>query len=436
LIKGEIFLINNQINELVQKEIDKGIEQFKSNYVNTQFEKNKLYAYLGQHLVESLKNHKAYIAGGTITSLFCNREINDVDVYFRNEDSAIDFLSEIWEDRQTVVSHTKKATQLMYGEVNVQTIHFQYFTRPEEIFTTFDFTTCMGVFDFATEQFTLHQDFLKHNSQRILKFNSDTAFPIVSLLRVQKYEGKGYHISKPEFIRIILTCMNLDIKSFEELKEQLGGMYGINYDKLFEDVKDEEFDLQNAIDKIADIALDEDYFKEPIPLKFDSLDDILDTISKKPVKVLEVNGKLFKIGYDKLLHSIEKKPENHEMLHTDQFFNETKFYKFVKKSNDKYFSFYDSNFEYIIGQEVAAIKKGQSSWDDSGKLFFNEWLDIESSTYRNKPDGVLIEVSIKPEDFLDVGNHITAKKCTMVREVTENEYKKQNKKVEPLAFFA
>lgn len=256
-----------------------------------------------------------------------------------------------------------------------------------------------------------------------MKFNSETAFPIVSLLRVQKYEKKGYSISKPEFIRIILTCMNLEIDSYDELKEQLGGMYGINYDKLFEDVKDEPFNLQEAIDKIANIALDEDYFKKPISIEFDTIDDILDTIAKKPRKVLEVNEKLFKIGYDGLLESIENKPEYHEILDADQFFKENKFYKFVKKTDDKYCSFYDKSFEYIIGQEVEAKGTIGTGWNsDKGKLFFNEKSDINSSTYRNEKDGVLIEVSIKPEDFLGVGSHITARKCTMIREVPKEEY--------------
>jgi hypothetical protein len=429
-------MINNQISELLQMEINKGIERFKRDYINTQFERNKLYAYLGEELVSALKHHKAIVAGGTITSLFCNREINDIDVYFKDEESALGFISEIWKNGRHVVSHTKKATQLMHGEVNVQIIHFQYFTKPEEIFNTFDFTSCMGCYDFSTEQFTLHPDFLKHNSQRILKFNSETAYPIVSLLRVQKYENKGYTISKPEFIRIILTCMNLNINTYDELKEQLGGMYGINYDKLFEDVKDEEFDLQAAIDKIANIALDEDYFKIPESIEFSILDDILDNISKNPKKVLEVNGKLFKIGYDGLLDSIDSKPENFVMLDTDQFFNENKFYKFVKKVDDKYFSFYDDKFEYIIGQEVVAKPSKNDGWNNghAGNLHFNELNDINSSTYRNKKDGVLIEVSIKPEDFADVGNHVMAKKCTVIREVPKEEYDK--KKEEALPFFA
>ncbi len=198
-----------------------------------EFEKNKLYSYLGEDLINQLKKHKVFIAGGAITSLFCNRDINDIDIYFRDESSLLSLVEEFWDDNLYIVSHTKKATQYnfsyMKNDIPIQLIHFKYFNSPEDIFKTFDYTVCMGCFDFNTEEFVLHDDFLKHNSQRLLKFNSDTEYPIVSLLRVQKYEKRGYVISKPEFIRIILTCMNTEINSYEELKDQIGGMYGMAY---------------------------------------------------------------------------------------------------------------------------------------------------------------------------------------------------------------
>jgi hypothetical protein len=223
--------------------------------------------------------------------------------------------------------------------------------------------------------------------------------------------------------------MNLDINTYDELKEQLGGMYGVNYDKLFEDVKDDEFNLQDAIDKIANIALDEDYFKMPAQVEFDKLDDILDTIAKQPRKVLEINGKLYKIGYDGLLEGIKKRPEFYEDLNVDQFFADTKFYKFVKKAGDKYFSFFDTNFEYVIGQtaEGKLNKVGYYDRDRAGKLHFNEKNDIDNSTYKNEKGAVLLEVSIKPEDFRDVYSHVMATKCTVLREVPEDEWKQWKK---------
>ncbi|ADP32452.1 hypothetical protein [Bacillus atrophaeus] len=355
--------------------------------------KNKLYAYLGEDLVEALKRNEAIIAGGTITSLFNNKEINDVDIYFRSDKKACSFIEDCWNNNVYVTSHTKKATLFIKNKLKLQMIHFKFFSDAESIFNTFDFIVCMGAFDFKTEAFTLHEDFLKHNSQRILKFNSQTAFPIVSLLRVQKYTDKEYTISKPEFIRIVLTCMDLTINTYEELKDQMGGMYGINYDKLFEDEKEEDFNLREAVDKIADMVLDEDYFKEPVNLEFNDLDDLLNDINKSPVKTLKINDIKYRIGIDGLLKESASSPCTEIELDTKDFFDKTYFYKFVRKQDGKLTSFYDKNFEYVIGEEVKA-KGTLDSWSNRGRLYFNEKAAIEQSTYYGKEDGVLIEVNM------------------------------------------
>ncbi|MEZ3607487.1 hypothetical protein OB894_12390 [Bacillus subtilis] len=388
-----------------------------------QFEKNKLYTYLGEELVEALKRNEAIIAGGAITSLFNNKEINDVDIYFRSDKKACSFLEECWNSNVYVTSHTKKATLFIKKRLKLQMIHFKFFSDAESIFNTFDFTVCMGAFDFKTEAFTLHEDFLKHNSQRILKFNSQTAFPIVSLLRVQKYTDKEYTISKPEFIRIVLTCMDLTINTYEELKDQMGGMYGINYDKLFEDEKDEDFNLREAVDKIADMVLDEDYFKEPANLKFNDLDDLLNDINKSPVMTLQINDDQYRIGLDGFLKESVSAPCTEIKLDTKDFFDKTNFYKFVRKQNGKLTSFYDKNFEYVIGEEAKA-EGVIDSWSNCGRLFFNEKAAIEQSTYYGKEDGVLIEVKIKEKDFVDADSgKVEATACQVIREVSKDEWK-------------
>ncbi|OBA05452.1 hypothetical protein A9D36_09605 [Bacillus subtilis] len=388
-----------------------------------QFEKNKLYAYLGEELVEALKRNEAIIAGGAITSLFNNKEINDVDIYFRSDKKACSFLEECWNSNVYVTSHTKKATLFIKKRLKLQMIHFKFFSDAESIFNTFDFTICMGAFDFKTEAFTLHEDFLKHNSQRILKFNSQTAFPIVSLLRVQKYTDKEYTISKPEFIRIVLTCMDLTINTYEELKDQMGGMYGINYDKLFEDEKDEDFNLREAVDKIADMVLDEDYFKEPVNLEFNDLDDLLNDINKSPVMTLKINDDQYRIGLDGFLKESVSTPCTEIKLDTQDFFNKTNFYKFVRKQNGKLTSFYDKSFEYVIGEEAKA-EGVLDSWSNRGRLFFNEKAAIEQSTYYGKEDGVLIEVKIKEKDFVDADSgKVEAAACHVIREVSKDEWK-------------
>lgn len=377
-----------------------------------QFEKNKLYDFIGKSMVTKLKGLNCFIAGGTITSLFSGAKINDIDVYFRDEKSCIKFVEDSWEDQDRINILTKKSVLMKMDELDVQLIHFKYFKNAQEIFDTFDFTVCMGAFDFETEQFVLHDEFMKHNSQRILKFNKNTAFPIVSLLRVQKYSKKFYSISKPEFLRIALKCMDLDIKNVEELKDQLGGMYGINYDKIINFDEGEEFSLEKVIDKIENLSLDEDYFKRPEELKFEDIDEVIDVIKKRPMKVTYINDRLYKITHKNLLKDIKSKPPFSEVVPAAEYLNGKKFYKFVKKSGENYFSHHDNSFVYEIGKEA----KPKNEY-----LYFCEKDEVCNNGYYNS--GAMLEVTIPYEDFsYKDGSKIHAKSCMVIREVPKSEY--------------
>ncbi|MGG1652292.1 hypothetical protein ABHN03_04100 [Paenibacillus sp. NRS-1775] len=377
------------------------------------FEKNKLYNILGSHLVNTLKEHEVFVAGGTITSLFSGNPINDIDLYFRSEASLVELVERIYEDSdEWVYALTKKALLVRVDDKEVQLIHFKYFENAEQIFDSFDFTICMGAFDFKTEEFILHNDFLKHNAQRQLRFNKDTAFPIVSLLRVQKYKDKGYYISKPEFLRIALRCMYLQIDSIEKLKEHLGGMYGINYDKLISLDEGEEFNLSNMIDKIADLSQSEEYFKKPKEISFNSVDDIIEILEKEMPKITRINGYTYKLSAKGVLKKFSRELEEVEEFDGKQYIESRKFYKFVDKRDDRYFSHWDKKFEYKIAQMVTP---------DNEYLYFNERTEIEESNYAYQ--GVLIEVIIPYEGFSHKDDHkIFAKKCFVVREVPKEEY--------------
>src|SRR5690606_39576707 len=69
---------------------------------------------------------------------------------------------------------------------------------------------------------------------------SSDLYPIMSAIRVKKYESRGYKISKNELLRILLKCSCLNISSYDELAEQIGGLYGLSVDEVFE--TDKPFD--------------------------------------------------------------------------------------------------------------------------------------------------------------------------------------------------
>jgi hypothetical protein len=87
-----------------------------------EFEKNKLYSILGKSLVENLKCCHAYIAGGTITSLFCNREYNDIDIYFRDRILAGEFIKcELIEIEDIIsLNHTTLSRAKVIREVPIE----------------------------------------------------------------------------------------------------------------------------------------------------------------------------------------------------------------------------------------------------------------------------------------------------------------------------
>ena len=53
---------------------------------------------------------KLLLQVGQLQVYFNNKEINDVDIYFRSDKKACSFLEECWNSNVYVTSHTKKAT--------------------------------------------------------------------------------------------------------------------------------------------------------------------------------------------------------------------------------------------------------------------------------------------------------------------------------------
>ncbi|KOS61549.1 hypothetical protein FJQ98_16020 [Lysinibacillus agricola] len=395
--------------------------------MNTQFEEKKLLKLLGSELVDLFKKYNVFVAGGAITSIFTNSEINDIDVYTRNEDDLLGLIEELFDHcGNKVLSSTKKSTLFADGELLVQAIHFKCFDTAEDIFDSFDFTSVMGAYDFKDNKYYFHDDFMKHNSQKIIKFNSNTAYPLISALRVQKYEDKGYKISKAEYLRIVMTCMKLEINSYEELQEHLGGMYGVNLDKLFEDIKDDEFSLQAAIEKLAEITLSDEYFEKPELEFILELDEVISKISPKAIKYVEFKGKIYRVHNSGEIDEESVKYDNHTMLDIKDIFKDNKLYKFVKKNEDgTYSSYYDDKFTYKIG-EIAEANGAVGTYScDKGKLHFNTKEKIKKSTYFDKKDKVLLEVMFNTDDLLDIDHStkVTARKVYVVREVPELEWK-------------
>ena len=169
-----------------------------------------------------------FIAGGCILSVLTGQPVNDVDMYFSSRENVAEFI----QSNYNVYLHsvTDKSISLSlqtskYGTKEFQLIYFDNYKSADEVFSDFDFSVCMCAYSFDYKQFYFHDDFWKDVAAKKLKFNSGTKFPIISMLRVNKYQKKGYDISNSELRKIALTVSKLNLEYKETFIQQYGSMY-------------------------------------------------------------------------------------------------------------------------------------------------------------------------------------------------------------------
>jgi hypothetical protein len=226
------------------------------------------------------------IAGGALASAFTRREIQDVDVYFRSKDDFIQAVRDAYDDGMWCVLATDRAVTFQRHGHIVQLMCFDWFVSPAAVFDAFDFTGCMAAYDIDAELFVFHEEFFKHAAQRHLKFHSGTRFPYGSLLRVLKYQGRGYSIGKSDLLRIALCCSTVKLESWDDLAKAIGGQYGekVNLGS------DRPFSIEAALEILADSDVTVPSGAEEQP---DNADELLVKIGMLPASILAEAAETF-----------------------------------------------------------------------------------------------------------------------------------------------
>lgn len=285
---------------------------------------------------EFLKAHKCMLVGGALTSILTKKEINDFDIYFKDRDSFILSLMDVRGLKDNLpteefpeedeinfqhldaydfhyVCHTEKSVTFKpkYSEELYQFIHQNFYKDVNEVFNDFDFTINMIGYDFELDEITVHPEAMLHLSQRILVTNSGTKYPLISVLRTNKYQERGYTISKKEMIKLLLAVNKLEINSYEDVGKHIGGLYGqLNVAEVFDTTK--EFSLDEVILQLSE-------------LDFDSLDSV--RTDKRPV------------GFDEALQQII----------LGEHYSKLPYMKRVHLINGLLVSDYDKSYIYSVG---------------------------------------------------------------------------------------
>lgn len=321
---------------------------FKEKFLT---EKRKLESLLGEDVYIALCECNAIIAGGTLTSIFSGKEVNDLDIYFKTPEQALEFARMMDDSSETIFFHNTDRSILIKdfsinkdnGGQDVQMIVYKFFPTVDDIFKAFDFTVNMAAAEFTLVDeecsffFHFHEDFFNHLAQRRLIFNTGTDYPLVSDIRVGKYEDKGYVISKKEKFKILLSVNKKKIDSWEILKDELGSMYGLNKNELFDEKI--EFSLESAIEQLDDINWIETIYKLNHPT----------------------------------LHVVEKVIAKNGNIKVDSL--EGRYFKVVLKTETKgvYYSLWNRDYKYVLGQEACENHHG---------IYFAEgFRGLENSCY-------------------------------------------------------
>lgn len=186
-----------------------------------------------------LRKWEVIIAGGAITSAFTHTKINDIDCYFKSKEHLIGLLNDVdnmsdpYFDVAAWFKHfTGKATTVRDADsmFDVQYVYQKFYQTPQDIFDNFDFTVNMGAIKLGKtpeeDEVILHQDFERHCLSRKLVVNTKSQYPLVSMFRVGKYKERGYSLDNKELLKMLLMVNNLEINSWNQVKEHFSGFYG------------------------------------------------------------------------------------------------------------------------------------------------------------------------------------------------------------------
>lgn len=240
----------------------------------------ELKKHIPQNTWDFLKAHKCMLVGGALTSILTKKDINDFDIYFKDRDSFVlslmdvrgikdkmpleEYSEDVDINQQYLDSydfhylcHTEKSVtfRTKYTEGVFQFIHQNFYNNVEEVFNDFDFTINMVGYDFELDELIVHPEAMLHLAQRILVTNSGTKYPLISVLRVNKYQDRGYKISKKEMVKLLLAVSKLEFNSYEDVGKHIGGLYGtLNVAEVFDTTKD--FSIDEVIEQLSELDFD------------------------------------------------------------------------------------------------------------------------------------------------------------------------------------
>lgn len=328
--------------------------------MNANYFESKIRNITGEKLYNKLKEANAIIAGGAIHSLITGVEVKDIDVYFRSQNECLNALDSVNVKSQSIKFITDRSVTFKYEGRTVQFIYFNFYYDAHAVFKEYDFSVCMGAYDFKYEQLITHENFYKDIASKKITINKGTNFPLITLNRVIKYSKKGYDFPLESFLELCKGINNFDYNDPDVVDDQTAGFYGLTTTKRFQ--------------------------YEP--------EDIDTLVRRKHYEVFEHEGELYDCyGLEKVSDS--DKVKNINYIKTT--FGGNYFYKHAKKDSDGVLRSYSrNNFVYKLGKVADGGECGL--WGYTSKYYA-----VNRGQYCSYKDAVLIKIHVETLEDLGLG---------------------------------
>lgn len=167
-------------------------------------------AMLPKDIIELMRKNPVYLAGGYLRAKISGEPVNDIDLLSDAADTCGTLAKALAFERKGECFRTKNAyTVIAPPRTPVQFIHRWTFTGANEMLASFDFTIAKAAiwFDRDTVAWkslvgsTFYEDLAARRLVYTFPHRNEDAGG--SLLRVQKFLNRGYHISPEEFAKVI-----------------------------------------------------------------------------------------------------------------------------------------------------------------------------------------------------------------------------------------
>lgn len=163
------------------------------------------------HIVCSIAP-SGWIAGGAIRSRLANDGESDLDVYFTNSKMLAASKYSILNDNElnASIKHEDDTVLTLNSTLGKIDLVKRYYSDPAACIDDFDFTVCMFAIRHDYNVYWTDQA-IEHIQERKLVLHHPTC-PLSTMMRLQKYGGKGYTMDVENHTRLAELIKERDIK--------------------------------------------------------------------------------------------------------------------------------------------------------------------------------------------------------------------------------